>query len=124
GSHDYTIGAHRCAQTYRVGVDLHAVVRDEAVANIQIVRGCVSIADRSHPAVAGLAETSVQLHDFEVVACTQVPGLDRYVAEDGAHRFSSFQLVVSKGSSQGAIAIAKTSGPGAGVRLASTNVKL
>src|SRR5690606_37430489 len=33
-------------------------------------------------------------------------------------------LVVSKGSSQGAIAIAKTSGPGAGVRLASTNVKL
>src|SRR5690606_27286845 len=97
-------GAQRCAQTNAVVVSLVAVIQ-EAGAPADVTHGAAEVnTATSKRALALLAETEVQLHDFEVVATSQVPGLDL-----GGVDFS-VELVVAGTNSQGAVSVQQSSG--------------
>src|SRR5690606_39115580 len=62
-----------------------------------------------HPAVTRLTEAQVQLDDFEVVAQTDVPGLDLVGASQGVHGVV-LDLIVGQSDAQGAVGVTQTSG--------------
>src|SRR5690606_30662937 len=77
--------------------------------------------DALEPAIARLAETSVQASHREVIAGAHVPRLDLHAAVDGKS-FRRFELIVGGSQADRAVCIAKTGGPGMGVGIVAAAV--
>src|SRR5690606_27072179 len=101
----------RCAQTNHVLVVLEAVEcgtdGDRSVV--------VEVADTStEHAVAGLTDCSVDLHNFEVVSCTELPCTDVNVVARGGQTITrsgaDALLLVRQSNGQGAVGITQTGG--------------